>query len=360
MPEDPDLPLLFTREEAMRAGLSRHQIAARVRSGAWRASRRAHYVVAQTYDSLTDRERHLIDVRALLLDRDGAEVASHLSAAVALGWALPLEGAGVPTVTAPSGSGPTRRTGRSIVQVAGLDTDDVWTARPRVGGAPLELRCTAPARTMADLLRHLPVPDSVAIADATLRAGQLDPDRLARVLREQGAWPYATRAASAAALVDPRRESWLESYSFCVFALAGLPMPEPQVTILDRQGRFVARLDGWWDDVAVALEADGRGKYLAGAPQPGGTEDPLLEATAQVRRTLVAQNEREAALRELGVVMVRWGTHEIARRPAAVIARAGRARAQGSRTRFTGRVVRGAAGPALAQFRPGESDIRPA
>gem|GEM_PF-6738945 len=53
MRADPTLPLVFTRAEALAAGMSRHQIAHRVRTGSWRALRRAVYIQERRYAALT-------------------------------------------------------------------------------------------------------------------------------------------------------------------------------------------------------------------------------------------------------------------------------------------------------------------
>lgn len=341
MPTDPDLPLVFSRADALRAGLSRHQIAGRVGTGRWTRLRQGRYTVTARHSRLDARQQHLVAVAALLSCRPPEDVASHLSAAAALGWALPLDGAGRPTLTSPSGTGPTRGRADLVVQVAGLGERDVVELRRDVGGHALSLRCTTAARTLADLLRHLPVPDSVAIADDALRRGEVDASRVAAVLRQQQAWPYAARSAAAMALIDPRRETWLESYSFVQLAQAGLPLPEPQVCVHDERGRFVGRVDGWWDDVAVALEPDGRGKYLIGLGDlPADLEHAADDVAHHVRRVLLRQQERQARLEDLGVVVVRWSTHEAVRTPQVVAARAARARERGDRRTFTGSVVR--------------------
>ncbi|WP_426565189.1 hypothetical protein ACPPVT_02635 [Angustibacter sp. McL0619] len=350
MPDDPHLPLHFSRDEALRRGLSKHQVTSRVRSGAWTLLHRARYTETARLTALDPAEQHVVRAAALLADGPTGAAVSHLSAAAAFGWPLPLYGAGPPTLTLPSGAGPTRRRPRGIVQVAGLAERDVQPVRLHVDGEPVQLLCTAPPRTLADLLRHLPIADSVAVADAVLRRDEVSAAQLARTIAQQETWPYAARAALAASRIDPRRESWLESFSFCELAALGLPMAEPQVTIQDASGRFVARVDGWWDDVCVALEADGQGKYLADAPGAEAATDQRASAeqvATHVRQQLVAQNEREACLRELGVVVVRWSTYEIASRPAAVAARAARARGMGSRSRFTGRAIRHGAVPTL-------------
>ena len=141
MRDDPTLPLVFTRGEALAAGMSRHQIAQRVRSDKWRPLRRAVYIQEQRYAVLNDREQHTAAVIATLMTRPEAAVASHLSAAVAFGWVLPLTGTGPVTLTDGDLDAPTRRAhmcGREedfMVQVASLPTCDVSSSGVGLAGA---------------------------------------------------------------------------------------------------------------------------------------------------------------------------------------------------------------------------------
>ena len=77
-------------------------------------------------------------------------------------------------------------------------------------------------------------------------------------------------------------------------------------------------------------EVDGRGKYLDGALGPTG------EHAAQA---VIAEKVREDAIRDLGLEMVRWDLAELLQRPLQLAARIERARARGSWTRFSGRVI---------------------
>ena len=119
-----------------------------------------------------------------------------------------------------------------------------------------------PSAHLADNLRHLPNADGVALADSALRQARVSYEQVAAVLDRQARWPYAERGRRALPLVDPRRESWLESFSFVTLHQMGLPMPEPQVSLFDARGQFVARVDGWLEDEALALESDGLAKYF--------------------------------------------------------------------------------------------------
>jgi len=373
MRDDPTLPLVFTRHEALAAGMSRHQIVAhRVRTRNWRPLRRV-YIEERRYAALTEREQHTTAVVATLMARaDGTEVnpdllqasidrasashspvvASHLSAAVAYGWVLPLAGAGPVTLTEGNLDAPTRRVhvrgrgrgrGREqdlTVQVASLPDSDVSTCITDIAGTRCEVRTTSRARTVADNVRHLPNADGVALADAALRDARVSYEQIAAVLDRQAGWPYAERGRRALPLVDPRRESWLESFSFVTLHQMGLPMPEPQVSLFDSRGRFVGRVDGWLEREALALEPDGRAKYFLDE-QPRSADidratDDLLELA---RRRMIKEKERRDRIVDLGSELVRWGTREIVRSPREVYAQIAVARRRGDAERFTGRTV---------------------
>jgi hypothetical protein len=346
--DDPPLPLLVRRDDALRSGISRHQITQRLRSGRWLRLAYGIYTVREVYGALPARDRHIVHVAAALMQRGEGHVASHLSAAALYRWALPLEGAGPPTVTRHSASGPTRQRD-AVVQVADLDGTATTLRHEVVAGEHLSVRATAPARTVADCLRHLGLPDGVALGDSALRSGRTTWFEVARELDRQRTWPYAAHGRTGLVLLDPRRETWLESSSFVTLVLAGCPCPEPQVTLYDARERFVARVDGWLEAEAVALEPDGRAKYrldVEGLPHDVDAAAELV-ATA-VQRKLIAQNERERRLLELGVQVVRWGTFDITQRPQAVLAWVAAARRRGDRSRFTGRAMVQPAPPWLA------------
>ncbi len=300
---DPPLPSVFTRQEALERGMSRHQVGRRLSTGAWRQLRRGIYCTTSTYDGADPRGRHELEVTAVVLSRPDDVLVSHLSAACLLGWPRPLEGWGRVTVTAEPGT-VARTWPGLVVQAATLRPID----RTSRGGVPL----TSPARTLADVLRHVAPAQAVAIADHALRTRAVRYDEVDEVLHWQSDWPYAARGVSSLQLADPRRETWLESWSFVSLLPHGVPLPVPQVDVLDAQGRFVARLDGLWD-LATGAEADGRIKYdLRGVLMAGA--DPQASAQELIRRAqlgLDAEKVRQDALLRTGLQLVRWGTREV-------------------------------------------------
>jgi hypothetical protein len=261
---------------------------------------------------------------AAVLSRRQDGVVSHLSAAAFYGWPLPLGDLGDVVLTACSTQEATRRLAGLVVQVAGLAPEEVRRSRG--------VDVTSPARTVADCLRHLPAADAVAIADHALAHGDVDPAQLLGVVRRQEAWPYAAAAARALPLVDARRESWLESWSFVHLWEAGIPLPEPQVSVFDEEGRFVARVDGVWRRFGTVCEADGRSKY---SDDDDGDLTPA-EAAKRAKARVIKEKVREDLVRATGLEFVRWGTADVAGHLPAVVRRVHGAWRRGDPRRFRG------------------------
>jgi hypothetical protein len=79
------------------------------------------------------------------------------------------------------------------------------------------------------------------------------------------------------------------------FSRIGIPMPEPQFEIVDRDGRSVARTDFGWESRRTVGEFDGKIKY--GRPIGPGKkpEDAVFR-----------EKIREDRIRDLGWEVVRW------------------------------------------------------
>jgi hypothetical protein len=337
MPTDPALSACFDRSQALAAGMTRHQIAQRVRSGRWHRLSRRHYAVAAAFDALSERDQHVLRLVAVLDRRGDNDVASHLSGAVVHGWGLPFDGPGPPTVTSGDLDRSARRRPELVVQVATLPERDIVQRDVLAGGRWWTLRATTAARTLADVLRHVSRADSVAIADRALRAGEVHREAVRRVLDRQEPWPYLARGRAALELLDARRESYLESFSFVRLLDHGIALPQPQVSLYTRGGEFVARVDGWLAESAGALEADGAAKYVMGVGEVEAASP--ADVVREVERSLRSQYDREARLAELGVTVVRWTTAEILRSPGRVAARIRVACARGRAAGFRGVAV---------------------
>ncbi|SDQ74146.1 hypothetical protein [Quadrisphaera sp. DSM 44207] len=317
-----ELPLVFTTAEALEAGWTRHEVTGRVRRGDWVRLRSGAFCLAERWRASDASGRHVLGAVAVARCRDGA-VLSHLSAAARWGWPLP-PGGDQPSwlTTAPGPATRTVRLERLRVEVADLGAPEV------VPAVAARVSVTSRARTVADCLRHLPAPDAVAVADAAVAAGLSRAD-LDEAPRRQTGWPYAERARGRVRLVDPRRESWLESWSVVRLHERGVPLPEPQAVVHDRRGRFLARVDWWWPQHGVVGEADGRVKYRRAGIRTPEDADRLLRE----------EKGREDRLRDAGLEVVRYGTRDADGGIEELLDRVGRALARGDPARVHGRIT---------------------
>jgi hypothetical protein len=145
-----------------------------------------------------------------------------------------------------------------------------------------------------DLCRTVPIEQAVAAGDRALAYGLvrtvLD-DCLAQMTRQPG----IRQARRAVALLDPRSESPGESVSRVRLRHDGVPAPELQQDIYAGNGKFVARVDFYWEDQRTIGEFDGKIKY-----------GRLLKPGQSMEDAIFAEKVREDALRDLGWQIVRW------------------------------------------------------
>ncbi|MFC8923948.1 hypothetical protein [Cellulosimicrobium sp. NPDC057127] len=168
-----------------------------------------------------------------------------------------------------------------------------WTAlahddRDELSGLPV----TSLERTIVDCARSLPPVAGIVVADSGLRAGA-DLERIGVVLQAAAGGRGVRRARQVLAEADGRSESPGESVVRWIAIEAGLPRPEPNLTVPTWRGAY--RLDLAWTAHRVAVEFDGAVKYSGGE-----YGDP--------QRRLLAEKARHDALVEAGwlVVRVTW------------------------------------------------------
>ncbi|WP_188450379.1 type IV toxin-antitoxin system AbiEi family antitoxin domain-containing protein [Knoellia flava] len=205
------------------------------------------------------------------------------------------------------------------VRVWGVDLTTVHVLRPidrsvRVGcfrvrqwtGQPVTATSLGPAVSLATaLIAHAMehgMAQGVVSADHALHERLVTAAELEEAVDVVRGWRHGSRAVSALAFADGRRESVGESRCAIALMMAGFAV-EPQVEIRDRTGHLVGRVDFHIPGTNVIVEFDGRLKYDAG--------DPAV---------LWAEKRREDELRRLGYVVVRitWADLE---RPGAVSAK---------------------------------------
>ena len=138
------------------------------------------------------------------------------------------------------------------------------------------------------------------MADAALADGLVSMSDLDAALAGAVRWPGVRTARRVVELASPLAESPLESLSRLLVVDAGLPLPELQVVVHTRGGRY--RVDGLWRDRRVVLEVDGMMKYA--------TPDELR-----------AEKIRQENLERAGYRVVRVTWDDVVNRPAATARR---------------------------------------
>lgn len=307
------LPALFSPPEAKALGVTREQLIAllqtrdveRVSHGQYRT--RQPPVTGERWEvTVADHLQRL----AVALRRFPGHVASHSTAAVVHGLELPISPDSPVELTCLEREPRSRREGDVILHHC--DDNDVPVTEAQ--GLP----ATTVARTVADTMRTRRLGHGTALLDSVRREELLTLDDVVTVLRGQRHWRGRPRALAAVTLSDPRRETWLESYSFVRLHELGIPIPLAQPRITDPDGLFVGRPDGLLSEEGVILEADGTGKYFL-----DGLPDESVEETA--RRKLAEERMRHVRLESLGLRCVRWTPDEILHDAEAVAGRVRRA-----------------------------------
>jgi len=142
-------------------------------------------------------------------------------------------------VTVPKTSGISARSGLALRRAALPETHVVivrgW-------------RATSITRTLADLCGRLSLTEAVVVLDMALHSRIVD-------LKVLKAW--AGKLRPVVSLAEPATESPMESRLRMLLVLGGLPRPQAQTRIHDRQGRFVGRLDLYYPEHRLGLEYDG-------------------------------------------------------------------------------------------------------
>lgn len=112
------------------------------------------------------------------------------------------------------------------------------------------------SQTLVDLGRR-DRRDAIMAADAALRERIVTVDEVERLLATCSRWPGIRQAREVLRLADARAESPLESLVRLALHDDGFPPPKPQAWI------GPDRVDFYWPQYRLVVEADGRVKYTA-------------------------------------------------------------------------------------------------
>ncbi|MFI9508282.1 type IV toxin-antitoxin system AbiEi family antitoxin domain-containing protein [Nocardia sp. NPDC052566] len=274
------------RAEALAAGFSDAELQRFVARGTFERIRPGAYCRAGVLADLGVEGRHALGVRATAAVVGKGCAASYESAAVLLGLELWRADFRRSHFTV-SRSGGGRRTARLHLHAAAFDPDEVV----EVDGIPV----LGPTRTVIDLARSLPFEEAVVVGDAAVRKYDLRHEDLHSALARRPHRPGAAQARRVIDFLDGRSESVGESRSRVRMSRHHLPTPVPQYTVLDAQGKFVARVDFYLPDHGVIGEFDGAAKY-----------GRLLKPGQTPGNVVYQEKLREDRLRDLGYEIVRW------------------------------------------------------
>ncbi|MFD6067614.1 hypothetical protein [Amycolatopsis lurida] len=118
-------------------------------------------------------------------------------------------------------------------------------------------------RAVIDAARRTPDSDSiVAMMAEAVQERHCLPQALAVEIDERSR--FDPRLLRAVAPILGGAHSVAEADAWSLWARSGLPALRWNVKIFDAEGRFVAKPDGWCDEVGFAWEVDSRGHHAKG------------------------------------------------------------------------------------------------
>ena len=156
---------------------------------------------------------------------------------------------------------------------------------------------TSPTRTCFDLAAKLALVEAVAAIDMALHCGVISLENFGGYVARHEGVAGVVKARKVLEHLEPKSESPMESRLRMLLVRAGLPRPEAQVTLRDRWGGFVARVDLYYPAARLAVEYDGD----------------------QHRDQLTADNRRQNRLHEIGVTVLRYTAPDLKERPNQVV-----------------------------------------
>jgi hypothetical protein len=276
----------FSRAMARDVGYDDRAVSLMVRSKAWIRFRRGYFSFADIWASLDEVERHRVRSRAVMHSLGDAVALSHVSGVVVHGietWGVDLSRVHVTRLDGGSG----RVEGDVVHHVGTCTADDVV----EVNG----LRTLTPVRCVLECGSRTTSEVALTLFNSLLHSGIAEPDDLYRRFEAMASWPGMRHLHVPIRLAHPRVESIGESRGLWIFWVTGIPRPEVQFEVRDRNGRLVGTCDWGWPEHQLFGEFDGRVKY-----------GRLLRPEQDPGDVVFAEKHREDELREVsGCSMLR-------------------------------------------------------
>ena len=301
----PHEPLVVSRRDGARA-LDQRDVRRAVSSGDLVRIRRGYLVEGSAWVDLTDRERHVLRIRAAAASATQPIVVAGISAAALWGLPLPGEWPASVTVLVPWSGG-----GRSQPLVRKTSAGFSSATVVEHGG----MRVTSLERTTIDVLRITSFEHAVAIADWVVSEANVHRSSLEGLSADLDAYKNCRRLNHVRRVLrfaDGRSGSFGESVARAVIHRLGFAAPELQVEFRDVEGRII--VDFYWPATRAVIEFDGFTKY---ADDRFGGGDPA--------RAVWNEKRREDRLRRMvgSVGRIVWSDLQHPSRCAAILRAAG-------------------------------------
>jgi very-short-patch-repair endonuclease len=152
--------------------------------------------------------------------------------------------------------------------------------------------------TLGDLCSRASLTESVVFLDMALHARLVDVTLLKTYADGRARRAGVVNFRRAVSFAEAATESPMESRLRMLLVLSGLPRPQVQVSLIDRQGRFVGRADLYYPAARLVIEYDG-----------GNHRDRLVE-----------DNRRQNLMVNAGFRLLRFTAADIRNRPDVVAA----------------------------------------
>jgi hypothetical protein len=201
-------------------------------------------------------------------------------------------------------------------------------ARTRELGAVAIDGCAATSVefTLLQLARHAPLVAALTATDAALRVPRFGTAAAMTTLAGLHAeherlkpYPRSRRADAVLRRATTLADTPLETGSRLLIEELGFALPELQHELwLPELGKR-AFLDFYWPEVDAGAEADGRGKYRSAAPRLRVSDrrderDAVAAAAARAAEVVIAEKDRENAIRRQVARFDRWDWPDMSRR----------------------------------------------
>lgn len=240
------------RRQALTLGVTDRALGAACKRGQLVRIRHGAYCRADEWAALTVEERLLRRSRASYDLVDGTVALSHTSAAVEFGctlWDVPLRDVHLTRLDDASG-----RFEAGVRHHLGAITAEETTQ--------VEQRwVTTPLRTALDVATLTGAERGLVVVDWFLQQRSFTESDLVAAYAPRRMWPGTLSLELVTKLARTGSESPGETRVRFLCWQMGLPQPELQYLVFDKDGVLVARVDLAWPELGIYVEFDGRVKY---------------------------------------------------------------------------------------------------